>query len=178
MMNTFFAHKTKALALSIVGLAILAGCASTMAQNTGSNADALVKAALAIHKGFNSHDPNQVAAAFTPDGSIISPVRNMQPITGTKAITDYVTGTFTYYPDFNVEVLRAHAINDKTVVEEWIIKGTWKQPFPAGPLAGKPATGKSFAVPGVSIVEIENGKVKTENVYFDRSSLLAQIGAL
>ena len=42
---------------------------------------------------------------------------------------------------------------------------------------GIPATGKYFELPGVSVMEIENHKIKRNNDYWDWNTFMRLIGA-
>jgi hypothetical protein len=41
-----------------------------------------------------------------------------------------------------------------------------------------PATGKQYNLPGVSIVQVEGDKIRTERVYFDLLGLQYQLGLM
>jgi hypothetical protein len=43
---------------------------------------------------------------------------------------------------------------------------------------GTPATGKQYNLPGVSIVQVEGDKIRTERVYFDLLGLQYQLGLM
>jgi predicted ester cyclase len=125
---------------------------------------------------WNNHDPAGVAGAFSPDGYIDSPVTG-GPARG-DAIAQYAGGTFAGFPDFKLEIVNRQPMGDHGYADEWVMKGSWSGTFPGGPLKGVPPSGKPFVVHGSSILEYQNGKLISENVYFDRLSLLGQIGAL
>ncbi len=55
----------------------------------------------------------------------------------------------------------------------WTFSGIQKGDFP-----GIPATGKSFSVRGVSILEVEDGKVKSRTDYWDSATMLRQLGVI
>ncbi len=55
----------------------------------------------------------------------------------------------------------------------WDFSGTQKGDFP-----GIPATGKSFSVRGVSILQVSNGKVKSRTDYWDSATMLRQLGVM
>lgn len=55
----------------------------------------------------------------------------------------------------------------------WTFSGTQKGNFP-----GIPATGKSFSVRGVSIVQVSNGKMKSRTDYWDSATMLKQLGVM
>jgi predicted ester cyclase len=110
-----------------------------------------------------------------PDGYINSPVTG-GPARG-EAITQYAGGTFSGFPDFKLEIVNRQS-NGPWVRRRVGDAGSWSGTFAGGPLKGVAPSGKPFVVHGSSFLEYENGKLKSENIYFDRMSLLAQIGAL
>ncbi len=55
----------------------------------------------------------------------------------------------------------------------WDFSGTQKGDFP-----GIPATGKSFSVRGVSILQVRNGKVRSRTDYWDSATMLRQLGVI
>ena len=91
----------------------------------------------------------------------------------------YTTPTaLTAVPDCRVEVVSVASVNDHVLAEQWVFKGTWTKPFPGGPLAGVQPSGKSFVLPGSSFIEIRDGKIVSDTVYFDNLSFLTQIGVI
>ena len=124
---------------------------------------------------WNNHDAAGVAGAFTPDGFINSPATG-GPARG-EAIAQYAGGTFAGFPDFKLEIVNRQS-TEHGYADEWVIRGSWSGTFPGGPLKGVAPSGKPFVVHGSSFLEYENGKLKSEVLYFDQMSLLAQIGAL
>ncbi len=55
----------------------------------------------------------------------------------------------------------------------WTFSGTQKGDFP-----GIPATGKSFSVRGVSILQVGDGKVRSRTDYWDSATMLRQLGVM
>ena len=80
-------------------------------------------------------------------------------------------------PDFRIDSTQADAVGDR-IVDRWIVKGTWAQPFPGGPLAGAKPSGRAFTLPGVSIAEVEGGKRRSYTQYWDQLAFLSQIGVI
>lgn len=144
---------------------------------TGHAADATPMGTFSNYKdAWNNHDANLLASCFENGGTFFSPAAG-QALSG-PAIAGFTQGLFTAMPDIHVDVQSVDQFGNGMVVERWVVKGTWSQPFPAGPLAGKPATGKSFVLPGVSILEIKNGKIMNDTQYWDQLAFLSQIGAI
>lgn len=96
-----------------------------------------------------------------------------------EQFTNYLKTLFGAVPDFHVvSIPTAKMIDENTLAEEWVVAGTWTQPFAAGPLAGMPPTGKSFTLPGAGFIDFKGDKMTSVVHYFDNLSLLTQIGAI
>jgi steroid delta-isomerase-like uncharacterized protein len=78
---------------------------------------------------------------------------------------------FTGFPDFAFETVRKHA-TDEAVVLEVVVTGihaaTWK---------GIPATGKAVRFPLCAVFTFaSDDKINAEIVYYDRLTVLSQLG--
>jgi steroid delta-isomerase-like uncharacterized protein len=165
------------LALLAVGAFALSGC-STPGSSSPLTADserAMMKALKSYEVAWNRHDVAGVVAYFQPNGTYIHPGAGR--LSG-PALTAWLQGLFAAIPDFKVDGVSANPAGDRMIASQWVIKGTWTQPFPSGPLAGAKPTGKSFAVPGASFYEWKDGKFASETTYFDQLAFLSQIGAI
>lgn len=87
-------------------------------------------------------------------------------------------GLFTGIPDFKVQTVSNDMVDESRMAEQWVISGTWTKPFPGGPLAARSLREKSFTVPGASLYEWENGKIKKYDAYYDQMPFLTQIGVI
>lgn len=95
-----------------------------------------------------------------------------EPARGPQQIARFVAEVRTAFPDFKLEIKRRVAEGDQ-LVTQWTCTGTQK-----GEFQGIPATGKRINLTGVALTRIENGKVVEERVYFDRLTMLEQLGAV
>lgn len=77
---------------------------------------------------------------------------------------------FAAMPDMKIEVTNRIAMGDQLTVE-WIARGTHLQDYP-----GLPATGRSFAIPGVTVVIRRDGKIVRESLYYDMAEVRRQLG--
>ncbi len=73
-----------------------------------------------------------------------------------------------------------HALNDMwnsqnidRLAWEWTMSGTHAGDFP-----NLPATGRTFTIEGVSILEVKDGLVQSQRDFYDQASFLRQVGAL
>ena len=126
---------------------------------------------------WNARNAAGIAAAYTPEGTFQSPATGA-PL-NREAFTGYLGGLFTAMPDFKVTSLRTQVSADgKTITDEWLMEATWTQPFPGGQLAGAPPSGKAVKLPGVSVVQMEQGRIRSYTQYFDNLSFLMQLGVI
>ena len=58
------------------------------------------------------------------------------------------------------------------VATQWVLGGTNTGPLPDG----TPATGRTVTLHGASFAQLEENKVRSERVYFDRQNLFEQLG--
>ncbi|HET6781136.1 MAG TPA: ester cyclase [bacterium] len=124
---------------------------------------------------WNRHDVSALAKYYGQNGTLTNPAAGR--VSG-EALKGWLNVLFTGVPDFEVEVVSATPVNDHTLAEQAVIKGTWTQPFPAGPLAGAKPTGKSFSVPLAAFYEWKDGKIISGTHYFDQMAWLTQIGVI
>jgi len=91
---------------------------------------------------------------------------------GEAEVRAYFAETRTAFPDQRNTPL-AFFHGDNAVVAEFVLEGTH-----TGPLRGLPPTGKAFTVKMMANFEFEPGtdKIICERVYFDRGTILQQLG--
>ncbi len=89
----------------------------------------------------------------------------------------YTQGFITAFPDLHFDVERTIAQGDHVVVN-WKGHGTHKGPLVTPDGKTIPATGKHAVVPGSSTIEIKNGKVTSNKIYWDMVTLLGQLGLM
>jgi steroid delta-isomerase-like uncharacterized protein len=76
------------------------------------------------------------------------------------------------FPDFRYTIEEPIAEGDKVVVR-WILRGTQLKEY-----QGRPPSGKSMAVTGISIFRIADGKIQEITVNMDRFGMMEQLGWL
>lgn len=99
------------------------------------------------------HDPNGPEAARGP-----------------QQIVKYLTQVRTAFPDFKLEI-NQRIVEGDHIVSHWTCTGTQN-----GEYQGLPPTGKRVELSGMTLAHIKDGKITSERVYFDRLSLLQQLG--
>ncbi len=176
-MKSIFMFVNSLLPMLAAGVLVLNACTTTRSSPSAGadNKSAMMKTFEGYKAAWNRHDVSSIAAYFQPNGTYVDPGAGRM---SGPAFTSWLQGLFAGIPDFKVESVSANPVGDRMIASQWVIKGTWTQPFPSGPLAGVKPTGKSFAVPGASIYEWKDGKIVLETAYFDQLALLRQIGVI
>lgn len=122
-------------------------------------------------EAWSSHDIERIASFFTDDCSyedVALGVLNR----GKEQLKAFVQATFAAFPDFAIEPRSLFAAGEWAATE-WVMSGTHH-----GDLPEIPATGKGFSVRGVSILELQGGKIRRNSDYWDMASFLRQIGLM
>jgi len=118
---------------------------------------------------WGSHDVERVVALFTDD-CIYEDVTYGVVNHGTAELREFAAGTFAAFPDFHLERSSGFIAGD-WAAWEWTMSGTHQ-----GDMPDMPATGKRFAIRGVSILELRDGKIKRNSDYWDLTAMLKQLG--
>ncbi len=91
---------------------------------------------------------------------------------GKRELEAYYDDLLIGYPDLNFSAKR-HFSSGNQIATEWVMSGTHTGNSPRFK-----ATRRRFAIPGVSILEIQGGKITRETDYWDMHSLLQQLGLM
>ncbi|TMK41442.1 MAG: ester cyclase [Actinobacteria bacterium] len=89
---------------------------------------------------------------------------------GEQEVARYFAETRAAFPDQRNEPIALHHADDAVVVEFWL-RGTHQ-----GSLRGLPPTGKAFECRCVALFCFEDERLVGERVYFDSTTILAQLG--
>ena len=119
---------------------------------------------------WDTHNTDMLTALFADEFTYTEVMGNN--FTSKEALAMYALGTISGAPDSRFQAVSIVA-NEKYIAAEWVWKGTntvgWAQ-------MGIPATDVYFELPGVSVMEIENGKILWNKDYWDRDTFLQLIG--
>ena len=130
------------------------------AKQKGSNKSVVEE----MFAGWNSRNPDKVAAAFSEDG-VYEDVTAGSISRGPAEVRKWAAGGFEMFDNFKM-VLVSSSFHNGSGVVEWIWSGTDK------------AVGKNFSVRGVSIVEIRKGKIVRYKEFYDWATAMKQLGLL
>jgi steroid delta-isomerase-like uncharacterized protein len=91
---------------------------------------------------------------------------------GKEAVEGFLERLYTAFPDLNFTVTNKIARGD-AVAEQWLIRGTHR-----GPFLGVPATNRPVEIPGMSMVQMRDGKFARDEFYFDAAIVMRQMQLL
>lgn len=120
---------------------------------------------------WSSHDTEKVLSLFTDDcvyEDVTFGVINHEK----EELRAFAEGVFAGIPDFKVDLKTRFAAGSWACME-WVMSGTHKGDFP-----GMPATGERFSIRGVTILELQAGKIRRNSDYWDAASVMKQVGLL
>lgn len=112
------------------------------------------------------------------EGSVVNHVPTMTGGHGVDAIRAFRAKYFihTNPPDTETHLV-SRTVGDTQLVDEFIFRFTHTQEVP-WILPRVPPTGKRVEVPLVAIIAFKDGKVFSEQIYWDQASVLVQVGLL
>jgi steroid delta-isomerase-like uncharacterized protein len=116
---------------------------------------------------WNSHDGDAIAACFDSGGGYSDPVSGQLAPAG---VGSYASGLFSAFPDLRFE-LQVTAIDEPRVVAEWTMTGTQ-----SGLFNGLPPTEARVKLPGIDVIAVGEGGLRSVEGYFDQRTLLDQLG--
>jgi len=120
---------------------------------------------------WNRHDVNGVLD-FYDDGIIWTNVALEEQYHGKQEVGGFIRQLITAFPDLHFSVSE-RIPHEQFVAEKWEIHGTH-----LGPFLNIPATGRPVVIPGMSMVEMRNGKFYRDSFYFDSTGILRQMGLM
>lgn len=127
--------------------------------------------ARAVFDAVTGKDPDGIVALgageYTDDFVAVGLMR------GRDEIRAFFTELFTAFPDFMVTVDRIVA-DDSSAAVQWHASGT----FSGGPFRGIAPTGRQVAIRGVDVMEIADGLLQHNTIYYDGAAFARQIGML
>ena len=118
-----------------------------------------------------SKDPDGIVALGAPDW--VDDFVAIGVMRGLDAIRAFFRETFAAFPDFELTVDRIVA-DETAAVVQWHATGT----FTGGPFQGILPTGRRIELRGVDVMEIADGLIRHNTIYYDGADLARQIGML
>ena len=127
--------------------------------------------ARAAFDAVSKRDPDGVAALGAP--GYVDDFVAIGEFRGHDAVRAFFRDLFAAFPDFAMTVDRIVA-DDSTAVVQWHAVGS----FTGGPFQGIAPTGRRVEIRGVDVMEIADGLVQHNTIYYDGATFARQIGLL
>jgi len=121
-----------------------------------------------VYGRMDAHDADAIVRTFAADGTYCDPTT--AEVSG-DAIRANAQRLWSAFPDLAFDIASVAEAGVGRVVVEWIMKGT-----NTGAFHGLPATGRSIALPGVDVIEIDADGIKAVRGYFDTRAIPEQFG--
>jgi ketosteroid isomerase-like protein len=134
-----------------------------------SRKDVLLKA-LEAEVGGASVDPGTL---FTSDVVGWSPYAT---VSGLAALADLAALRETAFSNVIIMVRGLDEVGNKAFAE-WLIEADHTGPLVLGEDAVLEATGRHLKLPGVTVADFRDGKIRSYRTYFDDASLIEQIAS-
>ena len=133
-----------------------------------------LKVALNVNKAALDRDWTRFKDGHADSVLVYSPL-TPEPTKGVEAHTDTVRALLSAFPDFDMRMDRCFG-QDDWVCTEFTMTGTHKAPLkgPNGQVI--PPTNRKLRLALCSVVRFENGKMAEEHTYYDRVSMMSQLG--
>jgi len=96
---------------------------------------------------------------------------------GIDAIQERLARDLTAFPDAKY-VVDSFVEDGETFADEWTFTGTNTGPFRLPDGSEVPATGRSVEIKGMELVEVRDGKITVDNLYYDFMAAVAELGLI
>ena len=127
--------------------------------------------ARAIFDSLNAKDLDALVR-FT-DAETVDDFVAVGEFRGPEEIRQFFAELLTAFPDFTITIERLVS-DETTAVVQWRAEGT----FTGGPFQGVEPTGGDVNLRGVDVMEIANGTVRRNTIYYDGAAFARQVGIL
>jgi steroid delta-isomerase-like uncharacterized protein len=127
--------------------------------------------AAAVLAAFNLHDVEEVLRHAHLD--CVDDFVVLGEFHGHEEIGALYREMFGAFPDFDLRVERIVG-DDRTAAARWIAGGT----FCGGPFQGIEPTGRRIEIRGLDFMEVEDGLVRRNTIYYDGASFAREVGLL
>jgi steroid delta-isomerase-like uncharacterized protein len=123
---------------------------------------------------YNEGDLETVMELYAEDAVQLMPEGIFQ---GRDAIRDRLAQELNGFTDVQWTV-ESFVEQGDSFADEWIFRGTHTAPFPLPDGTELPPTGKRIEIRGMEYVQMRDGKIVVDNLYYDNLGIAAQLGLL
>jgi steroid delta-isomerase-like uncharacterized protein len=123
---------------------------------------------------YNAGDLDGVMDLYSEDG-----VQNMPDgsFEGRSAIRERLAQELNGFTDVN-HTVRSFLEQGDTFADEWTFEGTHARPFLLPDGTELPPTGKRVEIAGMEFVQVRDGKVVINTLYYDNLAVAVQLGVV
>ena len=122
----------------------------------------------------NKLDSTALASLFAIDGVYIEPGGHHE---GREAFRVLAATTHRAFPNMKIEA--SVVVEDGgTAIAEWRWRGTQTGPLTTPDGTEMPPTGRTSDFPGVSVIEVGDGKIVAMRDYWDNAAMMSQLGLM
>jgi steroid delta-isomerase-like uncharacterized protein len=121
---------------------------------------------------YNAGDLDGVMDLYADDA-----VQNMPDgsFEGRSAIRERLAQELSGFTDVN-HTVRSFVEQGDSFCDEWTFAGTHTRPFLLPDCTELPPTGKRVEIPGMELVQVRDGKVILNSLYYDNLAVAVQLG--
>ncbi len=123
---------------------------------------------------FNAHDESRMRELYAED--VVFEAPGDVHLTGRDAAVEYAMSWLRAFPDGGISV-HSEIVAGDWVVHEFTFSGTHDAPL-QGPEGEIPATHRRLEGRGVEVLQVRDGKVAADHLYFDQVQVLTQLGLM
>ena len=123
---------------------------------------------------YNAGDLDAYVDLYTDDAVLATPEGTFK---GRAEIRDRFARELAAFSDFRFTLV-SYVENGDLFADEFIFGGTHTAPFTLPDGTVLPPTGKRVEVRGMEMVQVRDGRMAVDNLYYDNVAVLAQLGLL
>jgi steroid delta-isomerase-like uncharacterized protein len=123
---------------------------------------------------YNEGDLGGVMDLYADDAVQVMPDGTFE---GRSVIGERLAKELTAFPDLHHRVV-SFVEQEDAFADEWVFVGTHTGPLVLPDGTELPPTGKRVEVRGMELVELRDGKIVVDNLYYDNLAIAAQLGLL
>ena len=123
---------------------------------------------------YNEGDLGGVMDLYADDAVQVMPDGTFE---GRSVIGERLAKELTAFPDLHHRVV-SFVEQEDAFADEWVFVGTHTGPLVLPDGTELPPTGKRVEVRGMELVELRDGKIVVDNLYYDNLPIAAQLGLL
>jgi steroid delta-isomerase-like uncharacterized protein len=162
------ANSGRVASLALTVLAVACSPGGSGPSRAEAENEIAIRSLLAM---VGSGNGDEVAGLFLPD-AVYDDYANQQQYRGLEEIAGYISGGTRWATAVNVDILSLH-LSDSVAVAEWVFTGI--QDHTIGSFLPV-ATGREVVLNGVTIIEMEDGRIRRASDYVDALALVLQLG--